>query len=640
MARLSLCRLMLLKQLGPYRIVRQLGRGGMGTVYEGENVQTGERAAVKVLSATLAHDPGFRERFEAEIETLKTLRHPNIVRLFGYGEQDGLLFYAMELVEGPSLEDELRHGRHFHWREATRLAVKLCRALKHAHDHGVVHRDIKPANLLLAGDGEVKLSDFGIAKLFGNSGMTTEGGVLGTAEYMSPEQAEGKPATHRCDLYSLGCVLYALVAGRPPFRSKSLPEMLQLQRFAQPDPVRRYNSEVPAELELIIDQLLQKNPKDRVANALVLARRLEAMEHALSIPQTESPRNGDPAARVRLEDDPADEELGNTVEQRTVAAEPGMPPVGESAAFELARQSEENRTALLQNEPTRAGAPSDVPPVAGSARFTTVSERSRWDTDEQPLTLGRLLQAGALLLSLLMVLGAFWYFFQPLSADALHRRIETALDGEGNRIDRLRAVEAEINDFLKRFPDDPRSEPLQRYREELELDRLERRLISYRGDLETMSPVERAYVEAINYARIEPERGMSRLRALLDLHATDQAGDDRTEQIVKLAQRRLRQLEAQLDKYVGAETIWLRTRLDEADAVAEERPRQAAAVYRGVTQRYADKPWAAPFVRRAQAALEALQAAHGEPLSAPSSPENAEQQASEAASDPAAGPTE
>ncbi len=279
---------MQLEQLGPYKIGRRVGRGGMGTVYAGIALESGEPAAIKVLSAAMAREEGFRERFEAEIESLRKLNHPNIVRLFGFGEQDGHLFYAMELVEGHSLEEELQSGRVFDWRETTELTIQACRALKHAHDRGVIHRDIKPANLLLANDGTLKLSDFGIAKLFGNTGMTADGGVLGTAEYMAPEQADGRPVSHRCDLYSLGGVMYALLARRPPFRATSLLEMLQLQRFAEPEPVRRFNSDIPAELDTIISLLLEKEPEKRIPTAMVLSRRLEAMRHGLSVRATEA----------------------------------------------------------------------------------------------------------------------------------------------------------------------------------------------------------------------------------------------------------------------------------------------------------------------------------------------------------------
>ena len=240
--------------------------------------------AIKALTPHLAMAEGFRERFEAEIESLKTLRHDGIVRLYGYGEQDGVLFYSMELVDGISLEDELKAGRRFNWREVTNIAIQLSLALKHAHDHGIVHRDIKPANILLYDDEHVKLADFGIARLFGTTSLTTAGGVLGTADYMSPEQADGRPVTARCDQYSLGGVMYALLAGRPPFRAKNLPQMLQLQRFANPEPVRRYAPDTPEQLERVIMQLLAKEPADRFPNTQVLARHLQAMVIALSRP--------------------------------------------------------------------------------------------------------------------------------------------------------------------------------------------------------------------------------------------------------------------------------------------------------------------------------------------------------------------
>src|SRR5690349_20908351 len=276
--------LMQLTRLGPYEIEKPLGKGGMGSVYAAIDPQTGQRVAIKALSPHLAAAEGFRERFEAEIESLKTLKHEGIVRLYGYGEQDGVLFYSMELVEGISLEDELKAGRRFNWREVTNIAIQLSLALKHAHDHGIIHRDIKPANILLHDEEHVKLADFGIARLFGTTSLTTAGGVLGTADYMSPEQADGRPVTARCDQYSLGGVMYALLTGRPPFRAKTLPEMLQLQRFAEPEPVSRYAPETPKQLEGVIAQLLAKDPAARFPNTQVLARHLQAMVNALSRP--------------------------------------------------------------------------------------------------------------------------------------------------------------------------------------------------------------------------------------------------------------------------------------------------------------------------------------------------------------------
>ena len=291
---------MKLNQLGPYRIVKQIGKGGMGAVYEavcndmGPN--PGARVAIKALSPQLAMAEGFRERFEAEIESLKKLKHAGIVRLYGYGEQDGMLFYSMEIVDGTSLEEELNDGRRFDWRETLQIGIQICRALKHAHDHGVVHRDIKPANVMLADKDRIKIADFGIARLFGGTQLTTAGGVLGTADYMSPEQADGRPVTEKCDQYSLGGVMYALLAGRPPFQAKTMPEMLQLQRFADPEPVRRYAPDTPDQLDRLITQLLAKDPAERFPNVLVLSRHMEAMGKALSRPVKPKPEDNPPTA--------------------------------------------------------------------------------------------------------------------------------------------------------------------------------------------------------------------------------------------------------------------------------------------------------------------------------------------------------
>ncbi len=284
------------ERLGPYKIERRIGRGGMGTVFAAVADVTGERAAIKVLSAGFHADSGLNDRFSGEIESLRRLRHPNIVRIFGFGEDQEVQFYAMELIEGLSLQEALDGGRRFTWQETAKIGVQICRALKHAHDHGIVHRDIKPANLLLTVDGNVKLSDFGIAKLFGNSGLTADGGVIGTAEYMAPEQADGRGVTSRSDLYSVGGVLYALLLGRPPFRARSLLEMLQLQRFADPEPPIRIDRRIPRALNDLILQLLVKDPSKRIPTALVVSRQLESLLAAMARKDGPSPTDDEATA--------------------------------------------------------------------------------------------------------------------------------------------------------------------------------------------------------------------------------------------------------------------------------------------------------------------------------------------------------
>ena len=202
------------KKFGPFVLERMIGRGGMGAVYRAHDENTNQTVAVKALLLPLERE---RERFEAEISTLRRLRHENIVKLFGFGQEDGILYYAMEFVDGPSLSTLLRKRRRFTWEETVYIGLKICNALKHAHDRGVIHRDIKPANILLVDNGVVKVSDYGIAQYFGAARLTNANQVVGTIEFMAPEQAQASSVTPKTDIYSLGALMYALLTGKPPY---------------------------------------------------------------------------------------------------------------------------------------------------------------------------------------------------------------------------------------------------------------------------------------------------------------------------------------------------------------------------------------------------------------------------------------
>lgn len=253
----------------------------MGAVYEGVHERSGEKVAVKLISGAVADEIRFRRRFAGEVETLKRLRHNNIVRLIGYGEEQGHLFYSMELVEGESLQQRIRRCKRLDWLPATEIAIQVCRALKHAHDLGVVHRDLKPANLLLTADDTVKLVDFGIAKLFGAAEHTAAGSVLGTADYMAPEQASGGPITQRTDLYALGSVMYAMLTGRPPFSGKRITEVIESLRRDRVVPLDLVNPELPEEIVAIVHDLLAKDPDQRPPTALAVLNRLKATKAGL-----------------------------------------------------------------------------------------------------------------------------------------------------------------------------------------------------------------------------------------------------------------------------------------------------------------------------------------------------------------------
>jgi serine/threonine-protein kinase len=268
-------------RLGKWVIHKELGRGGMGRVYLAQDEIGGQKAALKVLAAELAQEQGFLHRFQREIDALSQLDHPHIVRFYESGFENGLYFYAMEYVDGSSFEDILLREQRLPWREVLDTAMQVCPALKHVHDHGIIHRDLKPANILRDQAGVVKLTDFGIAKVFAQGHLTATGGVVGTAEYLSPEQAMGKPVSKRSDLYSLGAVLYTLLIGRPPFSGESFVELLHKHRYAQFDRPQKIVAGLPYEMDEVICQLLEKDPADRPPDCLVLSRQLEGIRSKL-----------------------------------------------------------------------------------------------------------------------------------------------------------------------------------------------------------------------------------------------------------------------------------------------------------------------------------------------------------------------
>ncbi len=277
-------------RLGAWVIDAEIGRGGMGAVYlaHRRHGDGPDAAAVKVLAAELAIEPGFQQRFQREIDILRTLDHPAIVRLHESGQSGPRFWYAMELVDGPNF-DALRDGRgRVSWPEVLDMAWQIAPGLKHAHDRGVIHRDLKPANILRAPDkadpaspGIIKLTDFGIASLFASPHLTVTGGIIGTPEYLSPEQAAGKPASKRSDLYSLGVVLYTLITGTTPFTGEHV-DLLHKHLYAQFDRPIRLVPDLPPDFDDIICNLLEKDPGKRLADAGVLHRRLDSLRRKLA----------------------------------------------------------------------------------------------------------------------------------------------------------------------------------------------------------------------------------------------------------------------------------------------------------------------------------------------------------------------
>src|SRR3954466_520152 len=264
---------------GRYRLDRRLGAGGMSTVFLALDTVLERQVAVKLLAEYLADDEVFVQRFRHEALAAARLQHPNIVQVFDSGQDEGSHrhYIVMEYVDGPSCSDLLREHGQLGIDDTVRIIVEACHGLDYAHRAGVVHRDVKPGNLLISNEsGAVKLADFGIAKAAEQTRVTQVGSVLGTAAYLSPEQAQGKEAGPASDIYSLGVCAYQLMTGRLPYEYSSLTELALKQQNESVEPIRDFRREVPVELDRAIQLCLSRDPQSRYGSALELAEALEA----------------------------------------------------------------------------------------------------------------------------------------------------------------------------------------------------------------------------------------------------------------------------------------------------------------------------------------------------------------------------
>lgn len=386
------------QKLDRFIIEKEIGAGAMGTVFRATDTKSGEKVAFKFISTGLDTSPKAMARFEREMAILKTLHHPNIVQLKATGTYRSKPFYAMEYIDGESLEDMLQRRGRLDWEEVVRLGQQVCAALYHAHDRGIIHRDLKPANIMITKDGTLKLTDFGIAKGLDAQQLTATNCAIGTASYMSPEQCKGeKNLSHKSDLYSLGVMLYEMLVGRRPFQAENTLEMYLAHVEGTFERPTRIVLDIPIWLDTLVCQLMEKQPDKRPFDASVVSKALADIKE-----KVETRRSAG-----------VDVATGRTPGRR------------------LRDATEEDREAAkLLKQATRRKKKSAKAPFTESQAFKAITYGG----------------------GILAIIAVFWWSMQPPAADKLYLRAYELMSSK-NTDDHEKARAGPINDYFRHYPD-------------------------------------------------------------------------------------------------------------------------------------------------------------------------------------------
>ncbi|MGB6865343.1 MAG: protein kinase, partial [Candidatus Aminicenantaceae bacterium] len=265
------------KNISHYKILEKIGEGGMGVVYKAEDMKLRRTVALKFLPAELTRDEEAKERFVQEAQAAAAIDHPNICIIYEINESEGKTFISMAYIKGQSLKEKIASGP-VELEEVLDIAIHTAEGLKEAHENGIVHRDIKPANIMLTKKGQVKIMDFGLAKLSWGVDLTKTATIMGTVAYMSPEQASGEKADQRTDIWSLGCVLYEMLAGQRPFKGTHDQAAIYSIMNEEPEPVSSLRKDIPVGFEMILHACLQKDPRNRYRDMEALLSDLRSID--------------------------------------------------------------------------------------------------------------------------------------------------------------------------------------------------------------------------------------------------------------------------------------------------------------------------------------------------------------------------
>ena len=578
------------KKLGPYLLADVLGRGGMGTVYRARHETTQEVCAVKALAPSFAEDDHFRSRFESEIQALLKLDHPNIVRLIGFGQEKGNLYFAMELVEGESLFHRQRDGHRFDWREVLQIGKDIANGLRHAHDRGIIHRDLKPGNLLRAKSGQIKITDFGIAKSFGAS-QNTGTNILGTMDFMSPEQAKGEPVTMRSDLYSLGTVMFTLLAGRPPFVSNSVEESVR-NLTKQPAPsIAETVPDVPDDMSELIKKLMAKKPDDRVATAMSLIHKFEGIQ-----------------TKLRQESEAQTAKHQSAGDTFDVAISP--PVLSKSAPTQRIEKATQKNTRLVDNPSAGTIANTEVHPPVGSDEGSAIEkpdfysnvDPSRRNQIEEAVDDKVIKSSGFWILVgsfLAVVAVAIWgsvIALSPPSADNLYQKIsENEFYPE--------KVRKELGLFQQLYPEDERMGVVNQLKEIADANAFHNRL-SARANVagrSRLNEIEQYYFRMFEKSKHNPLEAYKAMKSFITLYGeTEEDLEERDLACVDAARIFLKQFEANAKKSMEFHRDHIQDKLEEARKLPDD---QKAEVYDAIVEVYGVSDWARDLVEEARKRL-------------------------------------
>ncbi|MDH4220842.1 MAG: serine/threonine protein kinase, partial [Candidatus Aminicenantes bacterium] len=268
-----------------YQVIEELGKGGMGRIYKVYDTKIDEKIALKLVDVETAADKKTLERFSNELKLARKVSHRNVCRMFDLGEEQGIHYITMEFVPGEDLKNSITRIGPLTPGKAISIAKQICKGLAEAHKLGVIHRDLKPQNVMIDSEGNARIMDFGIARTLKGEGITADGVVIGTPEYMSPEQVEGKEVDPRTDIYALGTILYEMLTGRVPFKAKSPISIAFKHKTEKPKDPRMYNDQIPEELSRLVLKCMEKDKEKRYQSAGELLEELESVEE--NIPTTE-----------------------------------------------------------------------------------------------------------------------------------------------------------------------------------------------------------------------------------------------------------------------------------------------------------------------------------------------------------------